>query len=245
MSLNQLKEGAIFVADSHYAPWNPLFLDFLSALENKEIETSQLILMGDNFDLLFGSVAQTHSLNARAIALLNRLSRSIDIVYLEGNHDFRLKRLFPHVQIIGRENQPYIATFGHSKVALFHGDVHTAFGYGFYTALIRNRAILYLLNVINEIFGGIIINRLIASMKRKNHCAYISNFEEIARRHCDVSGDVDIVIEGHFHQNRSFDFETLHYINLGAFVCDGRYYRLRSFEDTVRLDEEFYVRGLL
>ena len=49
-----IKEQALFIADSHYPHHGDAFLDLLKKLERGEIETPQLFLMGDNFDLLFG-----------------------------------------------------------------------------------------------------------------------------------------------------------------------------------------------
>jgi len=51
-----IKENAIFIADSHYPHHGDDFLTLLKKLDNKEIETQQLFLMGDNFDLLFGTI---------------------------------------------------------------------------------------------------------------------------------------------------------------------------------------------
>lgn len=243
MSPNSLQNGAILVADSHYAPWNTSFFDFLSALERKEIETTQLILMGDNFDLLFGPVSQTLRLNSEAIDVLNRLSLRIGIVYLEGNHDFRLSSIFPNIHVIGREKQPWIVQHAQQRIAFLHGDLEVRLGYSFYTVLIRNRFILAILNFMNERSGGMIINRLIEAMKRKKHCMHIPNFETIAARHCGKIKGIDVLIEGHYHQNCSFSFDALQYHNLGAFACKNRYYTLKLSENELHLDEQFYSRA--
>ncbi|MDP3465090.1 MAG: UDP-2,3-diacylglucosamine hydrolase [Sulfuricurvum sp.] len=239
MSPDTLHEGAILVADSHYAPWRTAFIDFLSALEEGKIQTPQLILMGDNFDLLFGSVAQTLRLNQDAITLLNRLSLKIQILYLEGNHDFRLSAVFPHIQVIDRAHQPLILNHNGSRIALLHGDIGVSLGYRIYTALIRNRVILYGLNILNERFGGFIIKTLIEQMKRKNHCKKIENFEAIAARHVGVewTRGCDTVIEGHYHQNRTFGQESFTYCNLGAFACNERYYAVKSSQNQTVLEE--------
>lgn len=239
MSPDTLHEGAILVADSHYAPWRTPFIDFLSALEMGEITTSQLILMGDNFDLLFGVVSQTLSLNRTAIDLLNRLSLNISIVYLEGNHDFQLSCLFPHIRVVDRSHQPLILNHNHSRIALLHGDIGVSFGYKVYTALIRNSIILKGLNFLNEKFGGFIINALSTQMQHKNHCQKIDDFETIAKRNSKLEWMVscDSVIEGHYHQNCAFSYNSLMYTNLGAFACNERYYRVKSFQNQTILEE--------
>lgn len=244
MSHNVLKEGAILVADSHYAPWREPFIDFLRALKSGAKQTNQLILMGDNFDLLFGPVTQTHQLNAEAIELLNTLSHSIEIIYLEGNHDFRLSSLFPNIRVIPLEKQPLYLAFGDEKIALLHGDIHTPLGYRIYTALIRNSYILKVLNAINQLFDGVIIERLRLQMERKKHCHPIADFETIAHRLESESwiNQCDVVIEGHYHQNQSFHFKTYRYINLGAFACNERVYVVKSSQNQINLDEVIFSK---
>lgn len=242
MSLNTLHEGAILVADSHTAPWRTPFIDFLNALDNGEIHTTQLILMGDNFDLLFGPIPSTHTLNEKSIAILNRLSQKIEIWYLEGNHDFRLTSLFPNIRVIPREQQPLFLEYKGKKVALLHGDISVPIGYTIYTFLIRNRLILFLLNIINNIIGGVIINRLIEQMQGKIHCKKIENFERIARRLEAQTwiGQCNIVIEGHYHQNQEYEFEKYRYINLGAFACNERVYVVKSSQNQINLEEVIF-----
>jgi len=242
MSLKELHEGAILVADSHYAPWRTSFIDFLRALENGEILTPQLILMGDNCDLLFGPITETSRLNQELVALLNALSKKMEILYLEGNHDFRLTSIFPDITLIARDQQPFVMKHGSETIALLHGDKGVPFGYELYTALIRNRPLLYLLNAINTLLGGAIIAWLSRDMRRKNHCKEIENFEIIARRHSENKWihECDIVIEGHYHQNKSFNFDLYRYINLGAFACNERYYVVKSPQDRFILDEAMF-----
>lgn len=238
----QLHEGAILVADSHCAVWRPVFIDFLGALERDEIQTTQLVLMGDNFDLLFGPVTQTLHENVDSIALLNRLSQKIEIIYLEGNHDFRLTSLFPDINVVDRSQQPLFLTYQEQRVALLHGDLLVPFGYSLYTRLIRNRSILFFLNIINTLFNGIIINKLSQEMQGKDHCKKIKNFEAIAARHSTApwADKCDVVIEGHFHQNLTFEIGKLKYINLGAFACNERYYVVKSSQERTILDEAIF-----
>lgn len=242
MSPKLLHEGAILVADSHCAAWRTTFINFLDALERDEIHTTQLVLMGDNFDLLFGPVTQTLHDNRDSIELLNRLSQKMEIIYLEGNHDFRLTSLFPDIYVVDRSQQPLILTYQEQRIALLHGDLKAPFGYSLYTALIRNRPILFCLNIINTVFNGLIINKLSQQMQHKNHCQKIQNFEAIAARHSTVPwlDKCDVVIEGHFHQNRTYDIGRLKYINLGAFACNERYYVVKSSQDRTIVDEAIF-----
>lgn len=233
MSPKILQTGAILIADAHCAPWRTPFIDFLHALERGDIGTPQLILMGDVFDMLYGPIPQTYGYNTEGIEILNRLSQNIEIIYLEGNHDFLLKDLFPQITVIRREEQPIKMTYEGKTVALMHGDKNMGLGYEVYTALIRNRWILNTLRWVDIMGGGFIISWLEKEMKRKNHCRKIENFETLmAKRFSSHAGKkVDIFVEGHFHQNRILDFPEFQYINVGAFACNERYFTVQSMQN--------------
>ena len=94
-----LKEGAFVVSDAHYSHLRPQLLDFLKAIHSKNLQPTQLIFMGDMFDTLFGGIPYTQIINKEAITLLNEISLEIELIYLEGNHDFNLKNIFPHAKI--------------------------------------------------------------------------------------------------------------------------------------------------
>ena len=237
-----LLTGAILIADAHCAPWRTSFIDFLRALESGEIITPQLILMGDVFDMLYGPIPRTYPYNAEGIDILNRLSNRIEIFYLEGNHDFLLDKLFPNVHVIRRENQPLMMNYEGRRIALSHGDSTMGFGYELYTALIRNRFILALLRTIDILGNGFIVKWLEKQMKRKIHCRPIEQFENmIQERLMRLKLDsVDVLIEGHFHQNRTFEVNSLNYINLGAFACNERYFTVQSSQNQPLLHEAVF-----
>jgi UDP-2,3-diacylglucosamine hydrolase len=228
-----LKMGAILIADAHCAPWRTDFIDFLHALESGEIITEQLILMGDVFDMLYGPIPRTYGYNTEGIELLNRLSQKMEIIYLEGNHDFLLEKVFPNLHVIRRENQPLILNYENSRIAFSHGDSAMGLGYETYTALIRSPLILGFLRFIDMLGKGFIVAWLEQQMKRKSHCRSIEHFESLIekRLHSFEKGRFDILVEGHFHQNRTFDFPHFHYINVGAFACNERYFTVQSIQN--------------
>jgi len=237
-----LQSGAILIADAHCAPWRTSFIDFLYALEAGEITTSQLILMGDVFDMLYGPIPRTYLYNTEGIALLNRLSEHLEIIYLEGNHDFLLEKLLPQVKVIRRQDQPLMMNYEGKKVALSHGDSEMGWGYELYTSLIRNRCILAILRTIDTLGSGFIVRWLEKEMKRKIHCRPIEHFETLIQNRMsslDVSS-IDVLIEGHFHQNRAFQVNSLDYINVGAFACNERYFTVQSNQNQPLLHEAVF-----
>jgi UDP-2,3-diacylglucosamine hydrolase len=242
MSPKTLHTGAILIADAHCAPWRTPFIDFLRALESGEILTSQLILMGDVFDMLYGPIPRTYGYNTEALELLNRLSEKIEITYLEGNHDFLIAELLPHVDVVRRESQPLMMSYEGKQVALSHGDSAMGLGYELYTLLIRSRLVLGFLRTIDTLGGGFIVRWLEKQMKRKNHCRTIDNFQQLIERRLkslDLE-EIDTLIEGHFHQNQIFELSGLNYINIGAFACNERYFTVQSIQNQPLLYEAVF-----
>ena len=242
MSPKCLKSGAILIADAHCAPWRTSFIDFLHALESGTITTPQLILMGDVLDMLYGPIPRTYDYNTEAINSLNRLSQTLEIIYLEGNHDFLIAELFPSIHVVRRENQPLYLEYEKQTIALRHGDTKMGIGYEIYTALIRNRSILYLLRGIDTLGQGLIVRWLERQMKRKSHCKTISGFRELIDQRLEngVQHPCDVLIEGHFHQNQRFEFEKFTYYNLGAFACNERYFSVQSIQNQPLLHEAVF-----
>ena len=228
MSRNEylLKEGAVLIADAHYSDEHPEFLDFLKALESGAITTPQLILMGDIFDLLFGYIPLTQQRNHEAVTLLNRLATRMEILYLEGNHDFQLHAIFPKIRVISIEEQPFVCSYNNHKVLLAHGDYRGTWSYRLYLFLIRSSPLLQLLNGIDNLTNHAIIKRLDGYLSHKNHCRTIPQFQEKTDRCKELfeAYACTYIIEGHFHQNRTFHYDTFTYINLAAFACNQRYF---------------------
>lgn len=226
MSLN-IQENAIFVADSHYNSKNNQFLIFLENLENNKIETKQLILMGDNFDFLSGESKYFIKQNKVVIELLNKLSNTIKIVYLEGNHDYNLQKLFPKIEVIKREKQPFYAKYNDKTIALSHGDNFINWQYNLYCSIIRNPILLKFLNSID--FKNFISKKIESSLLSKNICHKIKDFKKLAIKRIN-NYNSDIIIEGHYHQGLTFEFNNKKYINIPSLCCDNKYFRLNNYE---------------
>jgi len=207
-----IKEHAIFIADSHYPHHGDDFLKLLKKIEKKEIQTQQLFLMGDNFDLLFGHNDYIQTFAEEAIALLKKLSQSIEIHYFEGNHDFCLKNIFTNMNVYSRDEQPIVFELNNKKVAISHGDKYvTGFGYDLYCKILRNKITLNLLKP----FGKAIINHRMKKLSQKHICHTFEGFEKRVEAILAHYEDVDLVIEGHFHQSKVVG----KYISLPSQAC--------------------------
>ena len=72
MYLN-IEEGAVFIADSHFNQKNKELLILLKRIENKEIQASQIFLMGDMIDFISGESKYFVRQNIEVIELINKL----------------------------------------------------------------------------------------------------------------------------------------------------------------------------
>ena len=211
----QIKENALFIADSHYPHHGNLFLDILKKIDRGEIQTPQLFLMGDNFDLLFGYNDYIQTFSKEAITLLQKLSEKMEIHYFEGNHDFCLKELFPHIHVYDRDAQPLTFAWQNKKVAISHGDKYaTGFGYDLYCKILRHKTTLQLLKP----FEKRIIDHRMKRLAQKHICFTFVGFQERVKKILAHYEDVDCVIEGHYHQGKVID----NYISLPSLACQGK-----------------------
>ena len=213
--MNIIQENALFIADSHYPHHGDAFLDLLKRLDNNEIQTPQLFLMGDNFDLLFGYNDYIQTFSKEAIRLLQSLSKKIETYYFEGNHDFCLQALFPDIQVYSREVQPVTFQLAEKTVAVSHGDKYaTGFGYDLYCKILRNKTTLTLLKP----FEKVIIDHRMRELSLKHICRIFENFETRVTAILQNYQDVDLVIEGHYHQARVIK----NYISLPSLACQSQ-----------------------
>ncbi|MCP4971988.1 MAG: UDP-2,3-diacylglucosamine diphosphatase [Arcobacter sp.] len=228
----KINTGAIFVADSHYNDKNEEFLIFLKKLQNKEIITTQLFFMGDMFDFISSQSTYFVKRNEELIKIINELSNSIEIVYLEGNHDYNLESLFKNVKVYKREEQPLLAKYGQKSVCLSHGDNFSLWHYNLYCKIIRNKFILHFLNLID--FNNIISKKIYYTLNKKNICSIMNDFESFAKKRIN-NYKSDIIIEGHFHQGKSYIFNEQLYVNVPSLCCEKKYFILKEKFEGVSL----------
>ncbi len=211
----KLKENALFIADAHYPHHGDELLHLLKKIENTTVKTPQLILMGDIFDLLFGHNDYIQTFSKEAIELLQKLSETLEIIYLEGNHDFCLKEVFPNIKVYSREEQPIHYKLNEQDVYLSHGDKYeTGFGYNFYSKILRNKTTLKILKP----FEKKIIDHRMKKLKVKKICGNFQGYQkrfDAIRSHYPKNS---LIIEGHFHQS----LVHKNYVSLPSLACQGK-----------------------
>jgi len=235
-----LKEGAFVISDAHYSDLRPELLDFLKAIHTKQLQPSQLILMGDIFDTLFGNVPYTQEVNAESIKILNEISKEIEVIYLEGNHDFNLKKIFPDAKVFSIKQQPLKIKYDKKNILLAHGDIESPLLYNIYTSVVRNPFVLFVLNILDFISRHAIVKRLDEYLSKKDDCKEFNGSRGFIQKRLENKYSCNYFIEGHFHQNKILKFKDYTYINLAAFACNQRYFIVKSIKDVELLEEKIF-----
>ncbi len=234
----KIEDGAIFIADAHYQKGvREELLVLLDDIQKKRIQTSQIFLMGDIFDLLVGGVSYTIEQNKEVIASLNQLSKSHQIIYLEGNHDFNLKSIFKDMSIYPLQKQPLVLEYHNKRIALSHGDNFESPSYKLYSYLIRNKISLFFLNLIDRLLKNKISKDILLTQKNKNLCKKSKDFKQKAKQKLkfyDITHNrFDLICEGHYHMDEEYIFDTTRYRFFPSYACGGSITQIHFKEEIV------------
>ncbi len=240
----EIKQGAFIISDAHFSPNRLELFSLIEEIYFEKLQPTQLILMGDVFDALFGSIEYTYVNNQKMIDMLNVIATEIEVIYLEGNHDFNLKAVFLNMKIFTIAEQPVECKYQGKKVYLAHGDFEGPLGYHIYSSLIRNPFVLPILKVIDNLSKHSILNYVDSHLGEKEDCNEFTGFEKFVSKRIENSYKCDYFIEGHYHQNKQIKFKNFIYINLAAFACNQRYFTVKSLEDKELLEENIFFKGI-
>lgn len=240
----EIKKGAFVISDAHFSPSRPELFFLIEEIYFEKLQPSQIILMGDIFDALFGSIEYTYKNNQKMINMLNEISQEIEIIYLEGNHDFNLKKVFPQIKTFSIQKQPVECNYEDKKIYLAHGDFEGPLGYRLYTSIVRNALVLPLLKVIDNLSKHSILNYVYKHLAKKEDCNEFTGFRIFISRRIVNNYNCDYFIEGHYHQNKQIKFKNFIYMNLAAFACNQRYFIVKSLKDKELLEENIFSKGL-
>ena len=161
-----IKEGAIFIADSHENENRKNFLRFLYALKSGEIKTPQLFLMGDMFDFLAAQCEFFVKFYEPYIDVINEISEKTEIYYFEGNHDFNLAPLFKNVKTYPIGAQPVkFASKCQKCVFIAHGDIFLPFVAKYALRFLRVKIFLKTMNFFDKFLNFRLSKRILRASR--------------------------------------------------------------------------------
>lgn len=237
--MNELKPRAVFIADSHTAPYRPQLLSLLKSLNEKP--PIQLFLMGDMFDVLVGNYPDSVERNREALDLISELAQKSEVFYFEGNHDYNLKSTLPGVKVYDRYEQPVFFEKDSLVIGISHGDVLSGRFHALYMRMIKSVGFVALIQWMNRyVLKNGIWSQLDCWLQKKNICYPFDGFEKLAQKRLKKYRKirkVDVVIEGHYHQDKNYYDQGTEYINLGAHACNQSYYLLESTANEIVLQK--------
>jgi UDP-2,3-diacylglucosamine hydrolase len=115
---------ALFISDLHLQESHPRTAEaFFRFLAERSVHADQLYLLGDIFEYWAGDDDLADPFNHSIAAALRRLSDAGTAVYwMAGNRDFLVNAGFAEAAGLSLLAEPFVATFGATRVVLVHGD---------------------------------------------------------------------------------------------------------------------------
>ena len=202
----------------------------------KGISFRRLILLGDIFcDLNFRRLKKEHWQFLSYIRKLSNPKRGVEVVWVEGNHDYGLCEVMSH--LVGVEvYQEFEWQFGGIRHLAIHGHQFDRF-------VVNNRIISNLFTAIHEKLQKL-------SFGKKRIVGFLERFDTVWLRLSDkvASGalthaqhrNVHRIFCGHTHQAMSADRGPIEYFNTGSWTQDTTTY-ITVDEEGVNI-HEYYER---
>jgi UDP-2,3-diacylglucosamine hydrolase len=230
----------LFVGDAHFA-----FGDgdrrkhFLHFITNNKSTLNTLVIMGDFFDFWFGfrDLSPLIREYGDILKLLKQLrSDGVEVIYLEGNHEFRLGsflrdrlgiKIYEHCAEIDLDGK---------KVFLAHGDrSYPTVSHRILTWLLRNRLTYLLISLLGPRIVIAVAQWWSAKSRKgslKESSEVIARLKRFAQR--KLNEGFDTVILAHTHLPEAITMEKRggegHYFNVGNWMRDYSYLRYNENE---------------
>jgi len=204
-------ERAVFLSDAHLCADDTHARHFLALAERAAAERAALFVLGDLFDLWFGSPRLTFRFQNPLVEGLRRLRhQGLCAYYVEGNRDFFLARYHEGTTFDAVSEGGMHGTVGGRRVFLSHGDTvnRADLAYRFWKGLSKNRAAY---GAVQALPGSLFLplaERLERRLKRTNK-RFRGTFPEAECRDFAFrlfARGIDVVVLGHFHAERLIRF---------------------------------------
>jgi len=204
-------DRAVFLSDAHLNQDDTHSRNFVALAEQATAGGFSLFLLGDMFDLWFGTPGMTFGFQRPIIARLRELRRAgLRIYYVEGNRDFFVKKDHEGTTFDAVSEGEMRAAVGETRLFLAHGDTvnRADLAYRFWKGISKNR---FTYGSVAHLPSSLILplaDRIERKLKRYNR-RYKGSFPEREARDFSLrlfGQGVDFVILGHFHQEKLVRF---------------------------------------
>jgi UDP-2,3-diacylglucosamine hydrolase len=201
---------AAFVADAHLDADDAHARAFLRLAEEALEEDRALFLLGDVFDLWFGTDALTFRFQRPVVERLRSLRREgLRAYYVEGNRDFFLKRPYEGDLFESVAEESMRVRIGGLPAYLSHGDTvnRADLAYRFWKALSKNRLAFGLASLLPPSVVLPLADRVEKRLKPTNP-RFKGKFPEaeiVAFADRAFAAGSELVVLGHFHTEYRLD----------------------------------------
>jgi UDP-2,3-diacylglucosamine hydrolase len=205
-------DRAVFLSDAHLNEDDIHTRTFVALAEKAAAENAALFLLGDVFDLWFGSPGLTFGFQKPVISRLRELRRDgLHLYYVEGNRDFYLKKHHEGHTFDAVAEVEMGAAVGGKRISLSHGDTvnRADIAYRFWKAVSKNRLAFGAFSALPSSIVLPLACQLEKTLKRTNP-RFRGSFPETECRAFALrrfSTGIDFVILGHFHTERLLRLE--------------------------------------
>lgn len=195
---------AVFISDVHLKgvddPRTRPFADFLRSWKGK---VDAMYLVGDLFDFYYGFKSVVYWQHLPAFSALDELVRSgMQIVYVEGNHEFRIAEAFRGAFGIETHASEVEVRLAGKRVLLCHGDLADPkdYGYRFLHWALRNPLTAAIASTVPPFFAQALA-RLASDQSRAYKGGRGERLTNLFREKAKaaIAGGADAVIFGHSH----------------------------------------------
>ncbi len=230
----ELKKGAWLIGDAHDGLSRDSLFALLKVLDSKKQLPPQLFFLGDMFDFLTDT-PYLLDFYKKEIELIDSLSQKTELFYLEGNHDFGIKRVFLHAKVFENKEQPLYLNAGKKVVAMSHGDIFLPFITQKSLLFLRGKHFLKMATFLDGVLNFKLSKAILNSQKDKSLYYKIPNFKELISKKIE-NYRADIIIEGHYHQDSFLKFRDREYWNLNSYAVSQKIYEVEFKNGSLSLN---------
>lgn len=246
--------GLLVISDLHiWGPQDPLYTSLLRLLRHRAGSGDTVVLAGDLFDLFVGNksifITEYHEFYE---ALQDAAKRGIKCHYVEGNHDFNLKKAFRDVNALSLHPHDVCIEISGKKFYIAHGDtvVKTDYGYRFLRAFFRSPVMKFLVWILPGQWLAQ-IGKWSSQLSRSRKQAYsseisINRIEALRRIYRSFAAEklgegFDFVVMGHCHDLDEMTFSIGsrkgQYVNVGFPRTHGSFLSWSAGEEKIQREK--------